>query len=194
MAESRGGREDEMKGVQHHGTAEVSRRAFLGYVVGAIGGFMTLAAGIPIVGSFVSPIVRGRNKGGSWVKLGGVESFTSGEPKFVQFSLSKQDGWVASRFPKSVWAVRQQNGEFVCYNSRCTHLGCIVDWKDSGMGGELGWNFYSPCHGGVFTIGGKVIAGPPPRPLDRLDYKIEDGELLVNYVDFQLGVPEKKPL
>ena len=169
---------------------QINRRRFLQYAIGAIGGFMTLAAGIPIVGSFISPAVRGRNKEGNWISLGSVEAFTPGEPKLIQFSLSKQDGWVASRIPKSVWAVRREDDEFTCYNSRCTHLGCIVDWKPKD--GELA--FRSPCHGGVFTIDGKVIDGPPPRPLDRLNYKIEDGKLWVNYLDFQLGVPEKKAI
>lgn len=171
--------------------SQINRRRFLQYAIGAVGAFMTLAAGIPVIGSFVSPALRGRSKKGNWTNLGSVEAFTPGEPRLIQFSLSQQDGWVASRFPKAVWVVREEDKEsFVCYNSRCTHLGCAVDWKE----GHKGEAFYSPCHGGVFTIEGEVIAGPPPRPLDRLDYKIEDGKLLVNYLDFQLGVPEKKAI
>ena len=53
---------------------------------------------------------------------------------------------------------------------------------------------FPSCHGGVFDIEGRLLAGPPPRPLDSLNYKIENGELRVEYRDFRLGIPEKIPL
>jgi Rieske Fe-S protein len=39
--------------------------------------------------------------------------------------------------------------------------------------------FYCPCHNGVFAKDGTVVSGPPPRPLDRFEVKIEDGILYV---------------
>jgi Rieske Fe-S protein len=39
--------------------------------------------------------------------------------------------------------------------------------------------FLSPCHNGVFDREGKVISGPPPRPLDRYEVKIENNQLLI---------------
>jgi Rieske Fe-S protein len=38
---------------------------------------------------------------------------------------------------------------------------------------------------------GAVLAGPPPRPLDRLETKIEKGDLYVAYRDFRVGTAEK---
>ncbi|MDP9189542.1 MAG: Rieske 2Fe-2S domain-containing protein, partial [Actinomycetota bacterium] len=32
---------------------------------------------------------------------------------------------------------------------------------------EAAANFICPCHGGVYDFDGKVIGGPPVRPLDR---------------------------
>ncbi|MDA8174169.1 MAG: Rieske 2Fe-2S domain-containing protein [Nitrospiraceae bacterium] len=55
----------------------------------------------------------------------------------------------------------------------CSHLGCLVAWNDAK--GE----FDCPCHGGRYDISGIVIGGPPPRPLSRLPYKIENGSLMV---------------
>ncbi len=58
--------------------------------------------------------------------------------------LVKKDGWVETREPKVVWVVWKGEKEFACFNARCTHLGCIVDWTDQWMAGKMGWNFYSP--------------------------------------------------
>ena len=44
----------------------------------------------------------------------------------------------------------------------CPHLGCGYRWDDADH------HFKCPCHGSVYDIAGKVVGGPPPRPLDAL--------------------------
>ena len=52
--------------------------------------------------------------------------------------------------------------------------------------------FRCPCHEGVFDVKtGAVLAGPPPRALDRLETKIENGDLYAAYRDFRVGIPDK---
>jgi len=39
------------------------------------------------------------------------------------------------------------------------------------------WNapkkqFLCPCHGGVYDRDGRVVSGPPPRPLERLNVRV----------------------
>jgi Rieske Fe-S protein len=60
--------------------------------------------------------------------------------------------------------VRLGDGALVAYSSVCTHLACAVLWiKESG---EL----ECPCHDGLFDVHtGEVVAGPPPRPLPRIE-------------------------
>lgn len=61
----------------------------------------------------------------------------------------------------------------IAFSSRCSHLGCLVDWD---------WKkeqFLCPCHGGRFDINGNVIDGPPPAPLSRLPVEIREGKVLV---------------
>jgi Rieske Fe-S protein len=38
---------------------------------------------------------------------------------------------------------------------------------------------------------GAVLAGPPPRPLDTLEWRIEAGYLYCAYRDFRVGVEQK---
>ena len=166
----------------------ISRRSFLSYVTAAMGVFVATVIATPLVGAFISPALKKRAPG-QWIALGSVNSFRKGEPKMVGLTVIKQDGWVEARQPRLVWVVAEDNNKFRVYNAQCTHLGCIVDWHPQ----QKGW--ISPCHGGVFAFeDGRVKAGPPPRALDSLEYKIEKGELVVNFQDFLLGTPDKKSI
>lgn len=61
-------------------------------------------------------------------------------------------------------AMRLPNSMLVAYSSICTHLSCAVLWADGGD--EL----VCPCHDGRFDAEtGRVLAGPPPRPLPIID-------------------------
>jgi Rieske Fe-S protein len=51
----------------------------------------------------------------------------------------------------------------------CPHLGCRVRWEADRQ------RFFCPCHNGVFDREGRVVSGPPPRPLDRYDVETVDG-------------------
>ena len=70
-------------------------------------------------------------------------------------------------------AVKSENGKIEVLSAVCTHLGCIVQWVE--QTGE----FLCPCHGGRFAADGKVLAGPPPRPLDRLPFTLSGGNIIV---------------
>jgi len=166
----------------------VSRRRFLTSAIGAILAFIGTALGIPIAGFVASPALT--KKRAESVQLGPPEDFKVNQPRMVEFSLFRKDGWIEKPEKKSVWVVRKSDSAFVVYNARCTHLGCLVNWKS----GEKGEGFYSPCHGGVFTINGDVVAGPPPRPLDQLVAKVENGKLVCEYKDFRLGVPYQEEI
>ena len=61
--------------------------------------------------------------------------------------------------------------EFTIISNVCMHLGCPVQFKST--------NFACPCHGGQYDTEGIVTAGPPVRPLNRFEYKVEDGTLYV---------------
>ncbi len=47
----------------------------------------------------------------------------------------------------------------------CTHARCIVKWSEPDR------RFICPCHRGAFDADGRVVSGPPPAPLRRLDVR-----------------------
>jgi menaquinol-cytochrome c reductase iron-sulfur subunit len=71
----------------------------------------------------------------------------------------------------------------VAYGPQCTHLGCAYHWEEAKS------QFVCPCHTTLFSIDGKVISGPAPRPLDRFSTKIEGTKVLVG--DLHLSTENK---
>ena len=59
--------------------------------------------------------------------------------------------------------VRHSATEFAAYSQKCTHLSCAVYYSQ--QNGRL----ECPCHEGFFSVrDGRVLAGPPQRPLPRV--------------------------
>lgn len=62
--------------------------------------------------------------------------------------------------------VRKADGSLIAYSQKCTHLSCAVYYSREHNRLEC------PCHEGYFSIdNGRVLQGPPPRPLPRIHLK-----------------------
>jgi len=164
----------------------LSRRQFNKWLIGSIGAFIATATGVPVVGSVVSSVFT--KSQGTEVKLRKLADYPVGEPTLAQFTITRTDGWQHTLESRSVWVLRTSENEVTVFNGRCTHLGCAYNWKESGKEAD---HFVCPCHDGVFTKEGEVVAGPPPRPLDTLPVEIRDGTVVITYKDFRPGVPVK---
>ena len=88
-------------------------------------------------------------------------------------ALSRQDGWYRERARETVFLVWDGASSVHALSATCTHLGCQVRWDAEAT------RFRCPCHGGVFDANGQVVEGPPPRPLDRVETRVESGAVLV---------------
>ena len=61
------------------------------------------------------------------------------------------------------------------FDARCTHEGCTVQYVPA-QGG-----IWCACHNARFDLDGRVLAGPPPRPLPRYGVHQDDqGNVLVD--------------
>ena len=79
---------------------------------------------------------------------------------------------VLGELDRRVAYVRRDGPEdFTTVSNVCMHLGCPVQFKTTG--------FACPCHGGQYDTEGIRTAGPPIRPLNRYEYKVENGTLFV---------------
>ncbi len=71
-----------------------------------------------------------------------------------------------------------QSDRFVAYSQKCTHLSCAV------IPAADGTRIECPCHHGFFSIeDGRVLQGPPPRPLPRIVLDQQGDELWATGVD-----------
>jgi menaquinol-cytochrome c reductase iron-sulfur subunit len=165
--------------------AGASRRTFLRWAT-AVGGVLSgLLAGVPAVLAFLSPAIRRRQEE-QWVRLGDAAQFELEVPVKVDFVDNASDAWVETRRLRNVWVYTDDGERFTVYNGRCTHLGCNYSLSEQEQ------VFRCPCHAGYFDLKtGAVLGGPPPRALDTLRTKVEDGVLYVAYQDFRLGIPQK---
>lgn len=165
----------------------VNRRTFLAGGIGLIGAFISAALAVPIVAYVTSPSLK-KAEATEWIPVGRLDEFEAETPSNAGFSVTKRDGWVERTQKKAVWVVRHGSDDVTVFNPRCTHLGCAVDWKPDQQ------LFVCPCHSGQFAIDGNVEGGPPPRSLDTLPAKVEEGQLFVQYKEFKLGVSGKSEL
>lgn len=151
--------------------SDVTRRDFLSSAVVVLGGL--IGAAITGIGAtyFSSPLWRKKEEG--WIDLGLVKDFPVGTPVKTDFTVRKRDAWTTIVSKSSAWIVTADRKKFIAFDPKCTHLGCPYRWDTEKN------QFLCPCHTAVFSIDGRVVSGPPPRPLDRYVTKVAGGRLLI---------------
>jgi len=157
-----------------------------------IGGVVT----VPALGFMVAPaFIKQHPKS---VDLGPIEDFPEGQFVIATFIRDPSQGEVSRRT-----AYVRNNGvsddrpSFTIISNRCAHLGCPVQpngpvfdnkKKSEQMkgGGEVtiiptipAGGFGCPCHGGQYDQEGNRTAGPPVRALDRYEFEINNGKLVL---------------
>lgn len=133
------------------------RRKFLIVSLGTIGAIIGVVAGYAPF-RYLSPLPTGGEKGK--VSIPRAEVGT-GQAHFFQFR----------GHPAVV--LQSAPGVFAAFSAICTHLGCVIRWLP-----EKG-EFLCPCHAGRFASDGKVIGGPPPKPLQAIPVALSGDKLLV---------------
>jgi Rieske Fe-S protein len=162
-----------------------------------IGGMIT----VPVAGFAVLPgfLHQKRHK----VDLGPVGDYTEGQWYIATFMLDPKEGETSRRT-----AFVRNNGSltvkgkpvpsFTIISNRCAHLGCPVQANgptgtfiglknktETGKNGKVTLlpvvpaGFGCPCHGGQYDTEGNRTAGPPVRGLDRYDFEIDNGRIIL---------------
>lgn len=141
------------------------RRSFLGKLAAGCAALVgTGLAGVAALASVpkTQAITKRWRKAASMFDLGN-------KPLLVVLAERHQDGWYETRQQTVVYLDKDESGNgYRALSATCTHLGCGVTWDDAKK------QFLCPCHGGVFDRSGKVLAGPPPRAMDRFEARLND--------------------
>jgi Rieske Fe-S protein len=182
----------------------VTRSVFLeGATLGlgaAIGGLITL----PVAGFALLPPFLGQTL--HRVDLGPITKFPLGKWFIATFIVDPSEGEVSRRtaFVRNNGNVtdpetKQQVPSFTIISNHCVHLGCPVQangptgfkytgtpsFKEHTLNGPVTFEsvtpagYGCPCHGGQYDPEGNRIAGPPVRALDRYDFEINHGRLIL---------------
>lgn len=159
-------------------TVPMTRRRFLAGTLGWVTAAIGTALGIPALAAWVSPALRKQTEG--WSPIGKLtdpgpdqpDLSPIGTPIEAHFTQFVQDAYLQAQPQQvAVYVINEGDGKFTIYDDHCTHLGCPYSWNADKN------EFDCPCHNGVFDPQGRVLGGPPPRPLDRYEFKVENGVL-----------------
>ena len=139
---------------------------------------MTAAILVPVVGFAVVDTLG--TEEWRWVDVGKFADFPAGST--TSLAVTGPDPGRDRRV-----FIRHRDDELLAIWNRCAHLGCPVKYSPGSDG------YVCPCHGGAYDSRGLVTAGPPPRPLDRLDIKIVNsaGKDVAHGVPYARGQGER---
>jgi len=172
------------------------RSVFLEGTTLGLGALIGVGVTVPAVGFMVAPaFVKQHPKN---VDLGPLGSFPEGQFVVATFIRDPSLGEVSRRT-----AYIRNNGtsdgkpSFTIISNRCAHLGCPVQpngplfdnkkkVETTAKGEEVtiiptipAGGFGCPCHGGQYDQEGNRTAGPPVRALDRYEFEIRNGHLVL---------------
>jgi menaquinol-cytochrome c reductase iron-sulfur subunit len=161
------------------GSDHISRRDFITLATATVGTIIGAVIGLPAIAYLIDPALK-VIKSDAWIPLGKLETFEVGKPTLVSFTRSKVNGWEKTVTSHGVFVIKKSDTNILVLSNKCTHLGCSVSWKADRQ------EFICPCHDAQFALDGKVMGGPPPRPLDSYSgdrLKVADGVLQLHFLE-----------
>ena len=178
----------------------VDRATFLSLATIGVSGLIGAGVTLPALGFGVLPSFMGEGVDTFDVDLGPISNFPEGQYVIATYLESPEQGEVSRRTAFIRNNGRTDDGvpSFTTIFSRCAHLGCPVqpngpideEAKKDVNGVELrpvlAASFGCPCHGGLYDSEGNRMAGPPVRSLDRYEFSIKDGNLVLGRI-FSVG-------
>ena len=156
----------------------------------AIGGLVT----VPALGFMIAPAFVGQET--DEVDLGPLANFPEQQYVVAQFNSAKDEPPEVGRRAAFVRnnGVKNEMPSFTIISNRCAHVGCPT--QPQGLPGKAKQikttsgqvtltevasvsGFQCPCHGGAYDAEGNRVAGPPVRGLDRYEFLIRNGNLVL---------------
>jgi Rieske Fe-S protein len=152
--------------------SKFKREDFLKATIFGVGGLITVSLGVPAIAYVISP-ARKTNQSEEWIRVGSVSKVETGTPTLFKVKIQRTTGWIVNEEELSFYVFTDNGRDYIVMSNICSHLGCRVRWIAEQE------QFFCPCHNGVFDKEGNVVSGPPPKPLDRFEVKIENNDLYI---------------
>lgn len=142
------------------GNERITRRTFLDYLLGL--GFLAWLGAVlyPIMDYFRVP--KQTEATPSNVVAGSTKDFNRNQGKVFRFGNE----------PAII--IDTPSGELRAFSAVCSHLQCTVQYRPDMQ------KIYCACHGGVYDLNGRNIAGPPPRPLQEYKVAVKGNDIIVS--------------
>lgn len=150
---------------------ETTRRGFFEAAIYGMMGLISLMLAAPAAVYLLIPS-KAKNRE-QWADAGDIARLVPNSPIELVFQRRRFDGWREVVEKGTAWVVKHDETRVTAFSPNCTHLGCVYHWDAPNK------DFLCPCHTSIFSIDGKVISGPAPRPLDHFDTKLQGTRLLI---------------
>jgi Rieske Fe-S protein len=139
--------------------AGTPRRGVLGFLLGG-GLFVSLVSFVyPVLRYLIPPPVA--DLGGDEVVASKVGDLKPNGSKIFRFGT------------RPALLVMTAEGEYRALSAVCTHLSCTVQYRN-----DL-HQIWCACHNGLYSLDGRNISGPPPRPLEAFQVHVRGDEIVV---------------
>ena len=137
-----------------------NRRTLLSWLLGA--------SAVTSFGSFLYPVIKFLNP--PQISEAAVDEVVAGK---VQ-DLKPNSGKIVKFGNKPALLVRVSETEWKAFSAVCTHLNCTVQYQESSR------QIWCACHNGTYDMSGRVVSGPPPKPLEEFPVLVRGDELVIS--------------
>ncbi len=123
----------------------VSRRSFLGVLLGFGTVVMGAALSVPLIRFALHPLLTKTTDIG-WSDVGKIDEFASlTAPLKKLITVEQRDGWRKIVSEKAIYVLPMKDGVLRVLSPICPHLGCSIPWVDAKH------QFICPCHTAIFS-------------------------------------------
>ncbi len=88
--------------------------------------------------------------------------------------LKPDSGKIVRFGSRPVILIRLSDSDWRAFSATCTHLNCTVQFQQSSR------QIWCACHNGFYDLNGRVVSGPPPRPLEEFTVHVRGDEVIIS--------------
>jgi Rieske Fe-S protein len=88
--------------------------------------------------------------------------------------LKPNSGKIIKFGNKPALLVRVNETEWKAFSAVCTHLNCTVQYQETSR------QIWCACHNGTYDMSGRVVSGPPPKPLEEFSVLVRGEEVVIS--------------